>query len=75
MTIFEQFPEVSRDRLLQWWALLNCHERPGELSHCGEEELADLFRRLEHTLPERDRRALWNGSFNYGKNRKRFITL
>lgn len=58
-------------RRVEWWALLNCHVRPSDLPR-GTDETA-LFNELTRELPKVQRMDFWNGAFNGGKNKHRFV--
>ena len=61
---------VSHERLIQWWALLNAHKTPTDLPKEDEEKLFNEIRKLISSMT---RYAFWNGEFGQGRNADKFI--
>lgn len=60
----------ARQRLIEWWCLLNCHVRPADLP--PEESEETTFRQLTAALGFHERLDFWNGAFKHGLNSERF---
>ena len=62
---------MSARRIIEWWAVLNCHKRPSDLPSGVTEDSA--FAWCEKNTNRVDRLLFWNGKFNHGLNIESFI--
>lgn len=61
---------IPRDRLIEWWSVLNCKETPSDLfAHDPD----DIFEILTRRLTNSERLGFWNGDFERGLKLRQFI--
>lgn len=67
----DPFLGISKERRIQWWAVLNCPAIPNDLPRgLNPNEVFDI---LTKELPASDLLAFWNGDFKGGLNKAKYI--
>ncbi len=61
---------LTRKRMIEWWALLNCYVRPSDMQ--SDDSEADAFHFIDGFIPKVELLSFWNGDFRFGLNRNRY---
>jgi hypothetical protein len=64
-------PDVTHQRALEWWCLLNAKKRPHDLP--PDISVRDAFGWVDYHVDSQEALSLWNGDFGAGIAYRKFL--